>query len=63
MPYLPKETKKKRFSITWSESDSEEETSNPIRAFTRRYVFENESNDEDVTEKELAATYRLLHTK
>lgn len=62
MPYLPKETKK-RFSITWSESDSEGETGNAIRAFTRRYVFENESNDEDMTEEELAATYRLLHTK
>lgn len=52
-------------TITWSESDneSEGETDNNVMTFTRKYEYEEDSCDEDMTKKELIAKLRLLYTK
>ncbi|MCH89303.1 gag-pol polyprotein [Trifolium medium] len=59
--YLKKQ--KKEIMITWSDSnEDEEETTNRVRAFTRKYETDN-SSDEDLAEEELAETYRMMATK
>lgn len=61
MSYVSKETKN-GLSITWCDSDdeSEGEISNKLMAFTRKYESDSESSDQDISEEELVATYRLL---
>lgn len=54
---------KNGFSITWSDSDDdgERETTNLVMAFTRKYVTENDSNDEEWSVEE--PTIGVLYTK
>lgn len=56
---------KKGLSITWSDSDdeSERETANSVMAFIEKYEYEGDYSDKNMTEEEMAATFRLLHSK
>lgn len=50
-------------TITWYEfgDEREEETANKLMAYIGKY--ESHSSDEDMTDEELAETFRLLYTK
>lgn len=50
-------------SITRSDSISESENANSAMDFTRKFESESVSSDEDTTNEQLIATYRLLYTK
>lgn len=54
----------KRFSITWSDSDDENEgeTTNKVMSFTKKYDYGSESSNEEITIEELAKTYILFLT-
>lgn len=51
--------------VTWSDSDdeSERETTNRVMDFNGKHVPECESSDDNVYDKELASTYKLIYTK
>lgn len=56
---------KKGLSITWSGLDDEREgeITNKIMTLIGKYKYGSESSDEDISEEELVATYRLLYAK
>lgn len=61
--YLKKQ--KKGLSVSWSddddsESEPEDEASKYVTALTRRYEFDEDSCDEELSYEELAASYREL---
>lgn len=53
---------KKGLTITWydSESEDEGETANNVMAYSRRCVSEGETNFEDMHEEELATSFRIM---
>lgn len=58
-------THKKGFSVSWSDFDDEAEgeTTNKVMDFIGKYESGGDSGDEDMIEEELAATFKLLHSK
>lgn len=44
-------------------SDSDRETANSVIAFTGKLESESVFSDEDMTDEDLVATYRLVYTK
>ncbi|XP_057452420.1 uncharacterized protein LOC130744244 [Lotus japonicus] len=59
--YLKKQSK--GMVATWSDDDSGEEGETQVLGFTMRCSSENGSSDDDISEEELAETYRLLFNK
>lgn len=62
MSYLSKELKK-GLSSTWSDSKSEEETTNIVIAYSGQCKSDGESSTEDLFEEDLDASFRFLHFK
>src|ERR1044072_1625594 len=54
---------KKGMVVTWSNDESEDVTANVVKALAVRNTVECDSSDEEMTDEELAETYKLMYTK
>lgn len=65
-PECPTFLKKQKKSMitTWSDDESDDdEVSNRVQAFTTRYESGEDSSDDEISEEEVAETYKLLYVK